>query len=118
MKRLLPLMMLLLALTSCSSERMALSQMRHLTTRIEARGDRYDLDDWKAAYDDYKAIDAKMDVKKLKPEQAKEYGELKGRCISKFAKSSVESIVNSIGSYLNEGFGALKGIIDGLSEEE
>ena len=101
--------------TSCSSERRALSQMRTLTHQIETRGDYYEAEDWEAALEKYKKIDAKMEDKsKLSPAQLKEYGELKGRCVAKFAKSSVQKVVDGVTKYINEGVGIIKGIIDGL----
>lgn len=106
--------MLALMLTSCSTERRALSQMRSLTNRIEMRGDNYSKQDWEDAYEDYKAIDAKMDTKKLTPEQQQEYGELKARCLKSFAKSKVESITSSLRSLINQGMGFLKGILEGF----
>lgn len=106
--------MLALMLTSCSTERRALSQMRSLTNRIEMRGDNYSTQDWENAYEDYKAIDAKMDAKKLTPEQQQEYGELKARCLKSFAKSKVESITSSLRSLINQGMGFLKGILEGF----
>ena len=91
--------------------------MRTLTHQVETRGDYYDAEDWEAALEKYKMIDAKMEDKsKLSPAQLKEYGELKGRCVAKFAKSSVQKVVDSVSTYINEGVGILKGIIDGLKE--
>ncbi len=106
-----------LLLSSCSTERRALGQMRTLTQRIEAHGDQYDMDDWQDALEQYKAIDEKMDETKLTQEQAQEYGELKGRCIAKFAKSKVEDVVNGITKYIKEGSGFLKGILGGILGE-
>lgn len=104
----------LLTLASCSTERRGLNQMRKLTYEVEAKGQYYDADDWKAAYDEFRAIDDKIDVRKLTSEQASEYGELKGRLVSKFAKSSVQSVVNSVSNYIKQGTGIIKGVIDGL----
>lgn len=115
MKKLFILLaMATLLLSSCSTERRALGQMRTLTERIEARGDRYTKEDWEEALQKYKAIDAKMDETKLTAQQSKEYGELKGRCVAKFAKSKVQNVVNWISTYVNEGAGILKGILDGI----
>ena len=104
----------LLTLASCSTERRALTQMRHLTHQVEAKGEYYDVDDWQRAYADFRRIDDKMDVRKLTNEQAAEYGELKGRLVSKFAKCSVQSVVNSVTNYIKQGTGIIKGVIDGL----
>ncbi len=104
----------MLTLASCSTERRALSQMRSLTHQVETKGEYYDVQDWKDAYAEFKAIDDKVDPKKLTDEQAAEYGELKGRLVSKFAKCSVSSVVNSVSSYINQGVGIIKGIVDGL----
>jgi len=103
-----------LLLTSCSTERRCLGQMRSLTERIETRGDNYDMDDWESALEQYKAIDEKMDESKLSPQQSKEYGELKGRCVAKFAKSKVQQVVEGIAGYINQGSGILKGILEGI----
>lgn len=103
-----------LLLSSCSTERRALGQMRTLTERIEAHGDRYTMEDWENALEKYKSIDEKMDETKLTPQQSKEYGELKGRCVAKFAKSKVQKVVNWISTYVNEGSGILKGILEGI----
>lgn len=105
-----------LLLSSCSTERRALHQMRNLTETIEARGDYYETEDWERAYDRYQKIDAKIDKSKLTPEQAKEYGELKGRAVAKFAKSKVENVVNGVAKYINQGIGILKGIIEGITQ--
>jgi hypothetical protein len=88
--------------------------MRKLTYEVETKGQYYDVQDWKDAYDDFRAIDDRMDVRKLTNEQAAEYGELKGRLVSKFAKCSVQSVVNSVKNYINQGAGIIKGIVDGL----
>ena len=105
-----------LTLSSCSTNRRALHQMRNLTETIEARGDRYESEDWEQAYEKYKKIDDKIDNSKLTQEQAKEYGELKGRAVAAFAKSKVEKVVNGIGKYINQGLGILKGIFEGITE--
>ncbi len=104
----------MLTLASCSSERRALNQMRRLTYEVEAKGQYYDAEDWQEAYNDFKAIDDRMDVRKLSNEEAAEYGELKGRIVSKFAKSSVSSVVNAVSTYVNQGIGIVRGIVDGL----
>ena len=104
----------MLTLASCSTERRGLNQMRKLTYEVETKGQYYDVQDWKDAYDDFRAIDDRMDVRKLTNEQAAEYGELKGRLVSKFAKCSVQSVVNSVKNYINQGAGIIKGIVDGL----
>lgn len=103
-------------LSSCSTERRALHQMRNLTETIEARGDYYESEDWERAYDRYKKIDEKIDQSKLTQEQAKEYGELKGRAVAKFAKSKVEKVVDGVAKYINQGIGILKGIFDGITQ--
>jgi len=103
-----------LTLASCNTERRALNQMRRLTYEVETQGQYYDVDDWQDAYSDFRAIDERMDVRRLTPEEAAEYGELKGRIVSKFAKSSVQSVVNSVSTYINQGIGIVKGIVDGL----
>ena len=95
----------LLTLASCSTERRALN---------ETKGEYYDVEDWKEAYAEFRAIDDRMDIKKLTNEQAAEYGELKGRLVSKFAKCSVQSVVNSVTNYIKQGSGIIKGVIDGL----
>lgn len=107
----------LLLLSSCSTERRSLNQMRSLTENIEKYGDRYEMEDWEKAYERYQAIDGKMDTSRLSQAQAKEYGELKGRAVAKFAKSQVEKVVDGIGKYVNQGIGILKGILDGVKEE-
>lgn len=102
--------------TSCNTQQHAINQMRSLTYEIEAKGDTYTPEDWKAAYEDYKQIDAKLDNKKLSEQQRAEVGELKGRCLSTFAKCSVGSIVKVVKGAISEGAGIVKGIIDGLSK--
>lgn len=108
------IMMLAMMLTSCSTERRALGQMRTLTHNIETKGDTYTMQDWKDAYEDYREIDARMDVKKLNNEQQKEYGELQARCITSFARCKVEGVVNAVRAYVNQGSGFLRGLVDGL----
>ena len=76
-----------------------------------------EMEDWEKAYERYQAIDGKMDTSKLSQAQAKEYGELKGRAVAKFAKSQVEKVVDGIGKYVSQGIGILKGILDGVKEE-
>lgn len=119
-KKMVVLLMLAALLISCSTERRALGQMRTLTHNIETRGQYYDNDDWRDAYAQYKRIDDKMDVKKLNDEQQKEYGELQARCITSFAKCKVESVVDSLRSYINQGAGFLKGLMDafGIGRED
>ena len=39
--------------------------MRRLTYEVEAKGQYYDVEDWKDAYDDFRRIDDRMDVRKL-----------------------------------------------------
>lgn len=104
----------LLTLASCSTEQRALRQMRNLAYDVENKGMYYDADDWRDAYSEFKAIDAKVDARKLNSQQAAEYGELKGRIVSSFAKCSVASVVNAVSSYINQGIGVVKGIVDGL----
>lgn len=103
---------LTLGLTSCTTQQRAINQMRNLTAEVELNGDYYNADDWQAAYHDYQAITDKIDTHKMNAEQRQEYGELKGRLVAKFAKSSVKNITNAI----SEGAGIIQGIIDGLSK--
>lgn len=111
-KRLCLLLLLGAMLASCSTEQRALRQMRTLTYNIERHGDTYTNEDWKEAYDDYKKIDDKMDVKKLSSEEQREYGELQSRCLSEFAKCKVESVIDAVRAYINQGAGFLKGLLD------
>lgn len=99
-------------LASCSTERRALSQMRNLTYEVEARGEYYTQEQWQDAYEEYKRIDDKMDVKKLKPEQQKEYGELQARCLKQFAKCKVESVVDRVKAYVRQASGFLHELLD------
>ena len=59
----------LLTLASCSTERRALNQMRNLTHQVETKGEYYDVEDWQKAYADFRAIDDRMDIKKLTNER-------------------------------------------------
>lgn len=102
--------------TSCNTQQRAINQMRSLTYEIETKGPTYEPEDWKAAYEDYKKIDEKLDNRKLNEEQRAEVGELKGRCLSTFAKCSVGSIVKVVKGALSEGAGIVKGILDGLTK--
>lgn len=112
-KRMALLLMMASLLASCSTEKRALYEMRHFTTQLEQRSDRYDKEDWHEAWAEYKKIDAKMeDIRELKPEQQKEYGELQARCIKQFAKSKIRNVVDSIKAYLNQGAGFLRGLLN------
>lgn len=108
------LIMLAVMLSSCSAERRALGQMRSLTTNIERHGEDYSIDEWKDAYLEFKEIDDKLDKTKLSPKQQQEYTQLQGRCIRTFAKSSVQNVKDGIATYLKEGIGIVKDIIDGI----
>lgn len=112
---LLATIMMLGLTTSCNTQQHAINQMRSLTYEIEAKGDTYQPEDWKAAYEDYKKIDEKLDNNKLTEQQRAEVGELKGRCLATFAKCSVGSIVKVVKGALSEGAGIVKGILNGLS---
>lgn len=118
MKKILFLLMvvLTLGLASCNTQQRALNQMRSLTYDIETHGQNYSVEDWQNAYEDFRAINDKIDTRQLNDTQRSEYGELKGRCISKFAKCAVKNVVNSVTGIISEGAGILKGIIDGLTE--
>lgn len=113
---LLAAVLMLTLTTSCNTQQRAINQMRTLTYEIEAHGDTYQPEDWQLAYDDYKRINEKIDNRKLTSEQRAEVGELKGRCLSKFAKCSVGNIVRVVKGAISEGAGIIKGIIDGLTE--
>lgn len=108
--------LMILALTSCNTQQRAINQMRSLAYEIENNGEYYDAQDWHNAYQDYQRINDRIDNRKLNSEQRAEVGELKGRCLSKFAKCTVKSIVSSVTGIISEGAGIIKGIIDGLSE--
>lgn len=112
---LLATVLMLVLTTSCNTQRRAISQMRSLTYEIEANGDYYTPQDWQAAYDDFKMINDKIDPRQLNDQQRAEVGELKGRCLSKFAKCSVASIKKVVTGAISEGAGIIKGIIDGLT---
>lgn len=103
-----------LVLSSCSAERRALGQMRTLTSNVERYGESYDIDDWKEALEDYKAIEKKMDGRKLSSEQQREYGELKGRCVAAFARCQLGNAGDFLRNYLNQGGGMVKGLLEGL----
>ncbi len=105
------LMLVLAVCTSCSTERRALHQMRGLTHDIETKGQYYDNQDWKEAYAKYQRIDDKMDVKKLNDDEQKEYGELQARCVTSFAKCKVESVIDAVKAYINQGTGIINGLI-------
>lgn len=117
MKRIFYLLtvVLTLALCSCNTQQRAINQMRDLTYDIETNGEHYDSQDWQNAYQDYQRINDRLDNRKLTSEQRAEVGELKGRCVSKFAKCAVKSVVNSVTGIISEGAGIIKGIIDGIT---
>lgn len=115
-KKLFLVCLILLTLSACSSERRGIRQMHKLTNDIELYGANYSIQDWQDTYEDFKAIDASIDPKKLSPAQRQEYTELKGRAVAGFAKSSVKSITSSIGSYINSGIGIIEGLIEGLTK--
>lgn len=110
------LCLMLLGLSSCSSERRALSQMRTLTENVERNGDNYSVQEWKDAYDQFKEIDASIDQQKLTPQQKEEYTEMQGRCLKQFASSSVSNIVSAAKSIMAAGSSFLQGILKGLSK--
>ena len=101
-----------LGLSSCTTQQRAINQMRNLTAEVERNGEYYNAQDWQNAYQDYKDITAKIDTQKMTTEERTEYGELKGRLVAKFAKSSVKTITNAI----SEGAGVIQGILDGLTK--
>lgn len=103
-------------LASCSSERMALSQMRSLTTTVERHADEYSIADWEAAYEKYQDIDSRIDRSKLTPKQETEYRELKTRCLKSFAKSSVSNIKEGVASFIKNGVDFVKDIWDAIKE--
>lgn len=115
-KNLCLLLMLLVMMTSCSTERRALSQMRTLTHDIETKGQTYDRQDWQDAYAEYKTINDKMDVQKLNREQQREYGELQARCVAGFAKCQVENVVDQVKAWINQGSGFVKGLMDAIED--
>lgn len=108
---------LMLALTtSCSTQQRAINQMRNLTYDIENHGEDFTPQDWQMAYEDYKQINQKIDNRKLTNDQRQEVGELKGRCVSKFAKCAVKSVVSGVTGAISEAAGIINGILDGLSQ--
>ena len=112
----LAVLILALVLVSCSAERRGISHMRSLTTTIERHGDSYSIEEWKDAYDEFKAIDSSIDKSKLTPKQRQEYVELQTRCVKSFATSSVKSVKDGIATYIKEGIDVVKSVIDAILE--
>ena len=112
----LMLFMVVLLMASCSAERRGISHMRTLTNHIEREGASYSVDEWKDAYQEFRDIDNSIDKSKLSPEQRKEYTELQARCVKSFAKSSVSAVKEGIVTYVKEGIGIVKEIIDAILE--
>lgn len=112
MKKLFFLIVMVLTLSSCNTQYRAMGQLRSLTNEIERNGEFYNGQDWKNAYAEYQDINSRIDQQRLTSQQRQELGQLKGRCVAGFAKSSVKSIKNAI----SEGAGIIEGIIDGLTK--
>lgn len=110
MKKLFFLFIMLVAFASCNTQQRSITQLRSLANDIEQNGQYYNTQDWKDAYATYQDINSRIDSQRLTSQQRQELGQLKGRCVSGFAKSSVKSIKNAI----SEGAGIVQGIIEGI----
>ena len=112
LKSLLLCLVVVVSATSCSTEYRTLSRMDRLTTRIEKNGERYTMDDWKAAAEEYKLISEDAKQCNFTAEESERMGNLEGRYIASFAQWAGDKVMD----VLREGKGIIKGWIEGLKD--
>lgn len=90
-----------------------MSRMEKLTNRIEKYGERYTVEDWKVALNDYKDIEMNIKRCNFTAEEREKMGELEGRAVATFAKWAGDKARG----IFTEGKGILNGILEGLGLE-
>lgn len=103
----------LFAATSCTTSRTAaIDDLRDLRNEIRDNGTDYTLHDWNKAANKYGKIQNKLARHTYSNREQEEIGELKGECMSYFAKSVATNFAGSmsrVGSHL-------KGLLEGLKK--
>lgn len=108
--RILMGLLLVGALSSCSSEYRTLSRMEKLTNRVETEGYRYTMNDWKGVLEDYRAIEKQAKKCSFTQDERERMGEMEGRAMASFAKWTGDK---AAGIY-KQGKGILNGLLEGL----
>lgn len=102
-----------LVTTSCSTSRTAaIDDLRELRNDIRDNGTDYTLHDWNKAANKYGKIQNKLARHSYSNYEQQEIGELKGECMSYFARSVATNVagkMSKVGSHL-------RGILEGLKK--
>ena len=113
MKKIIPIMLLALALTSCrSGKEAALNDLRSLTTEIEQNATAYNFDEWLKEERKFERISRRLEKYEYSADENHEIGELKGQCVGYFAKGVLGKASNKIMDAANQ----IQGIIDGVKK--
>lgn len=103
-------LVLVVSVSSCSTEYRTLSRMEKLTNRVETDGSRYTAEDWREVLEDYKKIERDSKKCHFTSEEREKMGEMEGRAMASFAKWTADK---ATGIY-KQGKGILKGLLDGI----
>ena len=113
MKKLLPIILLGLALTGCrSGKEAALNDLRSLTTEIEKNATVFNFDEWLKEQRKFEKINKRLEQYEYSASENHEIGELKGLCIGYFAKGVLGKASNKILDAANQ----IQGIVDGVKK--
>ncbi len=106
-------LVLVASASSCSTEYRTMSRMEKLTNRIEKYGDRYTVQDWKDAINDYKDIERDINRCNFTAKEREKMGEMEGRAVATFTKWAGDKAKG----IFTEGKGFINGILEGLGLE-
>lgn len=104
-------------LVACNPQESALEDLRSFTDRLEIHYQNYSAADWDDAVMHYGEICETLEQyrNEYTPEQHKEIGRLKGRCMAIFTKHEVEDGINGFMQNLYQYKGMFDGFMEGLN---
>ena len=113
MKKLLSILLMAAALTSChTGKQAALADLRSLTAEIEQNAPNFNFEEWLKEERKFEKISKRLDKYEYTPAESHEIGELKGQCVGYFAKGVLGKATNKVLDAANQ----IQGIIDGVKK--
>lgn len=112
------ILLCLLILGACSTqEQKNISELEKFTTELQENSPNYTNEEWSASMDEFQILTQSIENGRYTPEERRELGRLKGKCLGIYAKHSrqiLESEIEGIATELEGAFDGFMEILEGL----
>lgn len=95
---------------SCSKKERAMDRLESFTEKLEQKSNNYSSSDWEEASTEFDEITDELTEYEYSDDERKLIGELKGRCMGKFAIAKAKGALDNLKNFGKE----LEGIAEGL----